>query len=140
MRFASIGTPAALQSSRCSLDKRRAGFTLLEALVALALVSTFVGVLGPYLYQARRIAAHSDRRVAADVLLRSLLETPFDRSSLANAARHGEIDGLLWQVATEPLFIGASGADWRAYRVMASVSWAPRQRVSAETVRLGKVE
>jgi len=129
-----------LQSSLCRRGKGRAGFTLLEALVALALVATFVGVLGPYLYHARRIAANSDRRVGADVLLRSLLETPFDRTSLANAARHGEVDGLRWQVAAEPLYVGTSGANWRAFRVTASVSWAPRQRISAETVRLGKAE
>jgi len=121
------------------IDKR-AGFTLLEALVALALVSTFVGFLGPYLYHARRIAANSDRRVAAYVLLRSLLETPFDRSGLANAARQGEVGGLRWQVATEPLSLGASGAGWRAFRVIASVSWTRQQAISAETVRLGRAE
>jgi len=54
MKFASIGTPAA---SRLRRDGRKgqAGFTLFEALVALALALKFAAVLGPHLSQARRI-------------------------------------------------------------------------------------
>ena len=72
MRFASIGTRAASRLFRKGARKS-AGFTLLEALVALALVLAFAAALGPYLFHARRIMAGADGRIAAQVLLRSLL-------------------------------------------------------------------
>jgi len=80
---------------------------LFEALVALALVLAFVEVLGPHLFHARRIMANSEGRVAAQVLLRSLLDAPFDRSQLANVSRSGETAGLRWRIVTE------TDDDWR---------------------------
>jgi prepilin-type N-terminal cleavage/methylation domain-containing protein len=144
MRSASIGIRAASRSSRARArpvpTESRRGFSLIEALVALALVLTFAAVLGPYLFQARRIVAQSERRVAAHVLLRSLLDAPFDRGSLDNVARSGEANGLRWRLMSEPIVLDASveRAAWPAYRIVASVSWAPGQIVNAETIRLGR--
>src|SRR3979411_1614471 len=108
MKFASIGTLAA---SRLRRDgKAQAGFTLLEALVALALVLAFAAVLGPHLSQARRIMHHAEGRVAAQVLLRSLLDAPFDRSGLVKASRDGETGGLRWRIVAEPVVAAAPGA------------------------------
>jgi Tfp pilus assembly protein PilV len=138
MKFASIGTPEASRSRR---DGRgQAGFSLLEALVSLAVILAFVGVLGPHLSQARRIMADADGRVAAQVLLRSLLDAPFDRSGLASVSRDGETAGLRWRVASEPVAAVATRAadrpNWQAYRVMASVVWGSDQVITAETIRL----
>src|SRR3979490_2735403 len=103
MKSASTGTPAASRSALDDRDGAQAGFTLLEALVSLALILAFAGVLGPNLSQARRIMAHADGRVAAQVLLRSLLDAPFDRSTLPNAAREGETGGLRWRIVAAPV-------------------------------------
>src|SRR5213079_2306969 len=108
MKFASIGTPAASRSRRDG-RKGQAGFTLLEALVALALVLAFAAVLGPHLSQARRIMDHAEGRVAAQVLLRSLLDAPFDRSGLASASRKGEASELRWRIVAEPVLSAAPG-------------------------------
>jgi type II secretory pathway component PulJ len=133
-----------LRSSRAEGGERRAGFSLLEALVALALVLAFAAALGPHLFQARRIMADAESRVAAQVLLRTLLDAPFDRAALANASRQGEAGGLRWRIVTEPVAIAAAAPRerprWSAFRVVASVAWGPRQVISAETVRLGKPE
>jgi prepilin-type N-terminal cleavage/methylation domain-containing protein len=143
MKFASIGTPVA---SRLRRDgrKRQAGFTLLEALVALALILAFAAVLGPHLSQARRIMDHAEGRVAAQVLLRSLLDAPFDRSGLAKASRKGEANGLRWSIAAHPVLAAAPGApdqqSWLPYRVTASVAWGSDQVITAETIRLGRPE
>src|SRR5947209_14490857 len=125
MKFGSIGIPAASPSRPGDPGKSRAGFTLFEALVALALVLAFVEVLGPYLFHARRIMVNADGRVAAQVLLRSLLDAPFDRSQLANVSRGGETAGLRWRIVTEPMAVGATpsrGQPWTAFRVIASVA------------------
>src|SRR5215813_11051391 len=103
MKFASIGTRAASRSRPGNSNRNCAGFTLFEALVALALVLAFVEVLGPHLFYARRIMVNAEGRVAAQVLLRSLLEAPFDRSQLANVSRGGETAGLRWRIVTEPM-------------------------------------
>jgi prepilin-type N-terminal cleavage/methylation domain-containing protein len=142
MKFASIGTPEASRSRRDGSGQ--AGFSLLEALVALAVVLAFAAVLGPHLSHARRIMADADGRVAAQVLLRSLLDAPFDRSGLANVSRDGETAGLRWRVASEPVAAAAPRAavrpNWQAYRVTASVMWGADQVITAETIRLRRAQ
>ena len=143
MKFASIGTPAASRSRR-KRRGRQGGFTLLEALVALALVLAFAATLGPHLSQARRIMDHAEGRVAAQVLLRSLLDAPFDRSRLAKASRSGETNGLRWSIESNPVLTAAPGAPdqqrWLPYRVRATVVWGSDQSIAAETIRLGTPE
>ena len=143
MRSASIGIPAASLSSRCDRGDRRAGFTLIEALVAMALVLAFVATLGPYLLHARRIMDNGERRMQAQILLRTLLNAPFDRSRLANATRSGEFNGLHWRVVATPMAIDETASrnqSWSAYRVTASVSFGAGQIVAAETVELAKTQ
>jgi prepilin-type N-terminal cleavage/methylation domain-containing protein len=141
MRSVSTGTPAASQSGREGRC-RQAGFTLLEALVALAVLLVFASAVGPHLSQARRIMANAGGRVAAQVLLRSLLNAPFDRSILARASQEGETGGLHWRIDTAPAAAAAVSAqdkpNWSAFRVVASVTWAPGQAIVAETIRLRK--
>ena len=140
MKFVSTGTLVASRSGRDDRRDRQAGFTLLEALVALALVLAFASAVGPHLSQARRIMANAEGRVAAQVLLRSLLNAPFDRSSAALASHEGETSGLHWRVDTVPAAAarGQDQSNWLTYRVVASVTWAPGQVIMAETIRLRK--
>jgi len=148
MRFASIGIPAASRSSRAEgrkarTQRRSGGFTLIEALVSLALVLAFATALTPHLFQSRRIVSDAEARVAAHVLLRTLLDTPFDRGSLARAEREGELDGLRWRIVAYPLPATAAGSErpaWSLYRVVASVGFGRAQMISAETMRLGRPE
>jgi prepilin-type N-terminal cleavage/methylation domain-containing protein len=142
MKSASTGTRAASPSRAGESESGCAGFTLIEALVALALILAFVEVLGPYLFHSRRIGVNAGGRVAAQVLLRSLLEAPFDRTQLAYASRSGVVAGLRWQIVTEPVVTAALPPDgqWKAFRVTARVSSDHGQGVTAETVRLAKQE
>src|SRR5215831_10731036 len=142
MRSESIGTPAQSRSRRSRPGEKRAGFTLLEALVALAVVVTVVGTLGPHLFHARRIMDNAEHRVAAQILLRTLLDAPFDRSQLAGATRGGELNGLRWRIVTAPMAIDAvsstTGRQWKADRVTATVAAGHGQIITAETIRLGE--
>jgi Prokaryotic N-terminal methylation motif len=157
MKYASTGTRAVSRLFPRSA-RNSAGFTLIEALVALALLLAFAATLVPYLFHARRIMAGIDGRIAAQVLLRSLLEAPLDRSTLLDTSRQGETDGLRWRISAEPMPISSmpitprpkippeagqkesapEQPKWTTFRVIASVSWGPGMSVSAETVRLGK--
>ena len=142
MRFESTGTAAAY-SSRCRNQRdSSSGFTLLEALVALAILLTFISVLVPYLFHARRIMEHAENRITAQILLRTLINAPFDRSHLANAVRSGALHGLRWRIVVRAMSPDTVPSDaghaWTAYRVAASVSWNSGQSVTAETVRLAK--
>jgi prepilin-type N-terminal cleavage/methylation domain-containing protein len=161
MRSVSMDTgprsPSPRPGRRCSSS----GFTLIEALVALAVVLAFAAALGRLLFQAHRIMLSADGQVAAQILLRSLLDTPLDRTSLASISRDGETQGLRWRIVAMPMDVDAwlpplpppapspSGpsstprpdhANWAAFRVVASVSLPSGQVITGETVRLGKVE
>jgi prepilin-type N-terminal cleavage/methylation domain-containing protein len=156
MRFTSTGTPAVLRSCPRPRSDARAGFTLLEALVALTILLAFAAALGPLMFQARRIMVNADGRVAAQILLRALLDDPVNPANVAGLTRDGETEGLTWRMVAEPTAIEvpearpaappAAGAPaeppthWVAYRIVASVTWAPGQLVRAETIRLGKSE
>jgi type II secretory pathway pseudopilin PulG len=126
-----------------SRDRAAAGFTLIEALVALALILAFAAVIGPLMFQARAMVGNADRRIAAQVLLRSLIDAPFDRSKAAQVSE-GETQGLRWRIVGEPVFVAAlpsrQGDAWAPIRVTVTVSWAPGQEVSAETLRLMRAE
>jgi general secretion pathway protein I len=100
----------------------------------------FASAVGPHLSQARRIMANAGGRTAAQVLLRSLLNAPFDRSSSAIASQEGETSGLHWRIDTEPTAAVdvQDQPNWSAFRVVASVTWAPGQAIVAETIRLRK--
>jgi prepilin-type N-terminal cleavage/methylation domain-containing protein len=155
-------------NARYGRNGSSSGFTLIEALVALALVLAFAAALGRLVFQAHRILVNADGRVAAQVLLRSLLDTPLDRTSLASITHDGETQGLRWSIVAVPMeadawlpplpppppspspsaspLPGASSsprpdqAKWAAFRVVASVSLPSGQVITGETVRLGKVE
>jgi general secretion pathway protein I len=129
---------------------RRAGFTLIEALVALALLTAFAAALGPLLFHARGALAKGKGRVVAAQLLRSLIQAPFDRAG-ALETREGESGGFRWRVAAEPIFLEAPAFEdappaskeavdarkWSAYRVEARVAWGSGgQSIVAETIRL----
>jgi hypothetical protein len=102
----------------------------------------FAAALGPFLFQARRIMSNAEARLAAQNLLRSLLENPLLRPSLEDPVQEGETAGLRWRVVAEPMPLDprspAERSKWMSFRMTASVSWSPSQFVSAETIRLGK--
>jgi hypothetical protein len=102
---------------------------------------------------------NADGRVAAQIQLRALLQAPLDRATLGSLSRDGEGAGLQWHLAAVPAAIDTTFPNvlpphrqttdarpaqpqthWVAYRVIASVSWAPDQSISAETVRLAQLE
>jgi prepilin-type N-terminal cleavage/methylation domain-containing protein len=135
----------------------RAGFTLIEVLVALSVLLAFAAALGPNLFQSRRILMRGNGQVAAHLLLRSLIDAPLDRNSIAASRLEGETGAFRWRVSVKPQFLDTPAfpaatltknssetptdpPNWTAYRITVRVSWGRDQSVTAETVRLGKAE
>ena len=153
MKFASTGTRAA-SASRRNDATGQAGFTLIETLVALALVLAFVLATGPLYYHARQILLQGDGQVRAQLLLRDLLSEPFSRAHPHLGPRDGETAGMQWQLAIEPAYAeepeapeppsGSSGKEqtikWSLLRVTAHVYWGAGKVASAQTLRLGRLD
>jgi type II secretory pathway pseudopilin PulG len=152
MKFVSVGTQAVSLSKRDKKAERRSGFTLVEALVALSLVVAFAAVAGPLAFHARHVFLRGDGQVRAQLLLRSLIEEPFDRTS---PPQEGVSDGtagdLRWRVDIETVddfpIVSVAPTDasqntpptkWALFRVTAQVFWGAGRAVKAETLRLGK--
>jgi general secretion pathway protein I len=150
MRFASTGTPAAFPSRPSEGRGSRAGFTLVEALVALSLLLTFAAAFGPVLFQARHILSRGNGQIRAQLLLRSLLERPL--ADAGTGVREGESGGFHWRIAVEPFvdaaafepspegLAKATSYNWALYKVSARVFWGGEQSVAAETLRLAKTD
>jgi len=130
-----------------------AGFTLIEALVALTILLAFSAVVGPMLFQSRCILSQGTGAVSADLLLRSLINAPLDRSVPGARLLEGRSGGFIWRVSIEPYYLDVvdilprfpangsvqnDGKNWTAYHVVARVFWGHGQTASAETLRLGK--
>jgi type II secretion system protein I len=131
------------------IERRESGFTLIEVLVALAIVAiAFVAALGVFtgglsrlghdhnVQYALLIAQSELARVGQDIALQ-------DREIDGNGMDNGGIDdqgndGFAWRIAITP-YGGGAGALF-GHRVVVTVGWSEgwqKQEVRLETVRLG---
>ena len=76
---------------------RDAGFTLLEMLVAVAVLALLAGVVPRSFVFARSILDHSRDWVAARLVAEAVLNDELRRPALQPGARSGEIDGHMWR-------------------------------------------
>jgi len=95
--------------SRKSCSDGTAGFTLIEALVALAIVavvlSSIAAVIGTTVKGTRSIAQRLALTGAAETLLAELPS----RNLLKPGRQSGELAGHRWQIAVSPMNFAAAG-------------------------------
>lgn len=123
---------------------RDRGFSLLESLVALAILAVSLGAITSIFATALRAAAEADAITRATLAGESLLSRVGGQIPLAAGVSSGELDGRLRWRATATPFQGDEGlAAWqmplRAYWVEIEISWddAGRHRaVALATLRL----
>lgn len=83
----------------------RAGFTLIEALVALVVLSVVMVAAQKGFVTARLGLERAQSTLAAEAVARSIVETELDRLAAAPGVQSGETDGLAWTVTTEPIVL-----------------------------------
>ena len=102
-----------------STERRDAGFTILEVLVALALVAVVIVAVGSVMAGNMRGVRVLDRHVALTQAMRTAMTSAIPpREQLAQGTSSGQADGYRWTVDVSPL-----GGDWTVPN--SDVAWVP---------------
>jgi general secretion pathway protein I len=122
-------------------DKASAGFTLVEALVALAIVAVSVVAIGALMGATARGSRHLEQHVALVQAAYNALWLAFPSRSLpAAGTQSGESNGHLWRADIESFApdLGAPAGEvvWVPQKVVVRVRSRSGATVDLETVRL----
>ena len=120
--------------TRPSIDRRSdrhdAGFTIIEVLVALALVAIVIVAIGSLMATNVRGVRSFEQHVALLQAARTVMTTAIaPRAELRSGSSSGQIDGYRWTIDVAPL-----GGEWAVDN--ADVPWMPelvRVRVKSPT-------
>jgi general secretion pathway protein I len=113
---------------------------LIEALVALAVVSAGIAAIGSLLFSSSRSELNAERHIALIAAAQKILAGLPDRNELADGQLDGVLDNHQWRVEAGP-FVSASGrsaAGWEPQRIALRVRSPAGGLVDLETVRLRK--
>ena len=100
-------------------DRRDAGFTIIEVLIALAIIAVSVVAIGSVMSANVRGVRSLEQHVALMQTARTVLMTGIPpRAELVAGALSGQIDDYRWTIDVGPL-----GGDWTVQG--ADVAWVP---------------
>jgi general secretion pathway protein I len=94
--------------SRRSCSNGVAGFTLIEALVALAIVAAVLGSIGAVIATTVKATRSIDQRVALAGAAETLLAALPARNLLKPGRQSGELAGHRWQIDVSPMRVAAA--------------------------------
>lgn len=117
------------------------GFTLIEVLVALTILSVSLAALLAIFMQGLDRARESTNEAAARVLAQSLLAQAKTAQNLAFGTSSGKINGLQWRTQIEPYGSAADQSAWQRIpaHIVATVTWrgdGGLRTVSLSTLKL----
>jgi general secretion pathway protein I len=125
--------PATVRERRRS----RAGFTIIEALVALAVVAASLGAIGMVVATTARATRSLEQRVALLQTARAVATGLPPRGQLAPGRLGGEIGGHRWRIDVAPLAAGlAEDSPWIPQSVAMRVQSPSGAVLEVNTVRL----
>jgi general secretion pathway protein I len=121
-----------------------AGFTLLETVIALAILALSLGVIYESLGWSLRRSATLEGREAAWLAAQSVLADVRSRDALRAGVEQGQTkDGLRWtaRIAAHEARVDTAGAI-KPFEVTIEVSWGSRdsQRIQLHSIATGRVE
>lgn len=147
MRGASGCGPSAAVRWRCggrpdraTGSRGQAGFTLVEVLVALAVLAAVTVVIQRGVVAATGSVARAADLASAERVARTLLATPLGPLD-GSGTRAGALAGHQWSMSLEPMPAAAVDAEgealrWQPVRVRLVVSAGAARPVEVETVRI----
>jgi len=124
------------------LPQTTKAFTLLEVVIALAILGIASGTLINIFSESLNRIRHSERAVYASALAQSLLSRSGDEIAVQSGDKEGEAEnGFRWQLHAEPYGDVQDREAWpmQAYKVSSRVYWNDRnekEEVVLTTIRL----
>jgi general secretion pathway protein I len=116
------------------------GFTLIEALAALAVASAGIAAIGSLLFSSARSDVDAERHMALIAAAQKILAGLPDRNDLTDGQLHGALDHHQWRIDTGR-FAGASEAPatvWEPQHIALRVRSPGGAVLNIDTVRLRK--
>lgn len=123
-----------------SRRSRSAGFTLIEVLVALAVIAASLAAIGSLVAVSMRGARSIEQRLAFRETLRAIVTSLPDRAALNAGTASGETTGYRWRVDIAPFV--ATFVDprlptpWEPQAVVVRVQSPSGQLLQINTIRL----
>ena len=111
------------------------GFTLIEGLVALAVVAAALGALAQLNAQSRRATLVAEHRGALAATARMIEAGLPSRTQLGGGERSGVVDGHRWRLQTAA-FPAGKGAAWVPRQLSLQVQGPGGETLQIETIRL----
>jgi len=131
-----------LVPARLSASQR--GFTLIEALVALAVLSAGLAAIGQLGFQTVAAARRAETRLFLTATARKAYAALPEGSALGSGTLSGEIDGAAWRLQTSPFAFAAPGAPpnsaWTPQAVRLIVAGPTGGEIAVDTIRLRPTE
>lgn len=117
----------------------QSGFSLVEALCALAIAASAIAVLTSGVGGALKRTRSLDQHLGARIILRTILEDELAAAETSPAQRQGESGPYRWQLAIAPAsFHGKLPQPYRLYRLTATVGWGKGGEISGTALKLAK--
>jgi general secretion pathway protein I len=115
-----------------------AGFTLIEALAALALVGAGLAAIGPLAASSLRAGLYAERHLAEIETARKIIAGMPSREALPVGRLTGALDAHDWQIDSTPVGAPAALGDalWTPQRIEVSVRSPSGAMLQIDTIRL----
>ena len=119
-------------------DESQAGFTLIEALVALAIVGIGLSSIAALAASAARGTRSLEARLSLLETARTVVNAMPDRAQLSLGQQSGEIGRHAWRLDISPFLVAerARGSPWQPRTVVVSVRSPNGNMLRITTVRL----
>jgi general secretion pathway protein I len=123
---------------RPEIGDKNAGFTILEVLIAIAVVATALTAIGALTGATTRGVRAIEQHVAVVETARSVLASLQPSTPLSSSETAGELYGNRWRIGISPFAVGAVMPDsqWVPATVTIRVQSPSGAALNVETVRL----
>jgi general secretion pathway protein I len=128
------------RATRSSPDDARAGFTLIEVLVAISVVAVSLVAIGSVMATTSRGVRSLEQHITLMESARTIANNLPDRAQLASGSLAGDIYGNRWRIEVSP-FVGGGipvvpDSQWLPQTVRIRVQSPTGASLGLETVRL----